>query len=116
MLKGTSVSDRALQSVTVGGPLQEQAEGQAIGRHTSFATALPPSQTEPFSTVHAGLQPSPDAVLPSSQSSNPIRLPSPHTVAQNLATALATVNVLPGYAALHVLWLAAGLAGVELEA
>ena len=32
-----------------------------------------------------------------------------------MALVLATVYVLPGYAALHVLWLAAGLVGLAVE-
>jgi hypothetical protein len=40
---------------------------------------------------------------------------APSVAAQNLAFVLATVYVLPGYAALHVAWLAAGLVGLEVE-
>ncbi len=72
-------------------------------------------QLLPPSVAHPALQPSPATVLPSSQPSMPTRLPSPHKVAQNWALVLATVYVLPGYAALHVLWLAAGLVGVAVE-
>ncbi len=77
---------------------------------------LPAEQAYPLSTMHAGLQPSPAAVPPSSHASAPARLPSPQPtgVAQKLAP-LSTVYVLPGYAALHVVWLTAGLAGVAVE-
>ncbi len=73
-------------------------------------------QLKPSSTAHVALHPSPPTVLPSSQASAPItRLPSPHVVAQNWALVLATVYVLPGYAALHVDWLKAELTGVTVE-
>jgi hypothetical protein len=82
----------------------------------SGVVELPPLQNQPASMEHAEEQPSPPSMLPSSQPSAPMRRLSPHTaVAQNWALVLATVYVLPGNAALHVLWLAAGLLGVAVE-
>ena len=87
-----------------------------VDRHVSLAAALPPVHAKPASIAQVALHPSPAAVPPSSHASAPIRLPSPHTaVAQNLALVLATVYVLPRNAALHVLWLAAGLVGLTVE-
>lgn len=73
-------------------------------------------QMDPLSTAHALLQPSPSTVLPSSQSSIPTLLPSPHTVEQNLALVLTPdTKEVPAYTALHVAWLVAGLVGLEVE-
>ena len=87
------------------------------GRHCAHEPGPPPLQPQPGSTAQVELQPSPAAVPPSSQASNAPSKPSPHTAvsaAQNLAVKN-TVYVLPGYAALHVSWLAAGLVGVAAE-
>ena len=92
--------------------------GQArVLEHVSGVAAPPSVQLNPLSTRHAGEQPSPAKVLLSSHCSGAERRPSPQSTgaAQNLALVLATVNVVPGYAALHVLWLAAGLVGVAVE-
>ena len=50
--------------------------GKGFFLHTPF------EQMNPFSTLHYELQPSPSFVLPSSQSSSIVRIPSPHLVTQ----------------------------------
>jgi len=85
--------------------------------HCAHEPGPPPLQPQPGSTAQVAEQPSPATVPPSSHAAPPISsTPSPHTplAAQNVAP-LATVYVLSGYAALHVLWLAAGLVGLAVE-